>query len=137
MFTQSLTNSAFFFSIHRKFYVTYSIRLQSTSAENKPLKSKENKMFKLKRFIVLLTVVGFILGLFGSVALAADEGGKINVNTASAEELSALKGVGEKIAANIVQFRKENGPYKSIDDLKQVKGVGTKILEDNAEKITL
>jgi len=94
-------------------------------------------MFKLKRFIVLLTVVGFILGLFGSVALAADEGGKINVNTASAEELSALKGVGEKIAANIVQFRKENGPYKSIDDLKQVKGVGTKILEDNAEKITL
>jgi len=94
-------------------------------------------MRKLKRFIVLLTVVGFILGLSGSFAMAAEGGGKINVNTASAEELSALKGVGEKIAANIVQFRKENGPFKSVDDLKQVKGIGTKILENNADIIIL
>ncbi len=93
-------------------------------------------MLNLKRVIVLLTVVGFILGFSGSV-LAADAGGKININTASVEELSKLKGVGEKIAANIVQFRKENDAFKNVADLEKVKGIGPKILADNADMLTI
>ncbi len=93
-------------------------------------------MPNLKRVIVLLTVVGFILGLSGNV-LAADAKGKININTATAETLTQLKGVGEKLADSIVQFRKENGAFKSVADLELVKGIGPKILADNAEMLTI
>lgn len=93
-------------------------------------------MLKLKRIVVLLTVVGFVLGFSGSV-LAADGEGKININTASADELAQLKGVGEKIAESIVQYREEHGPFKSVADLEQVKGIGPKILADNADRLTI
>ncbi len=93
-------------------------------------------MLKLKRFIVLLTVVGFVLGFSGSV-LAADGDGKINLNTATAEELTQLKGVGEKIAESIVQYREGHGPFKSIADLELVKGIGPKILADNTDILTI
>ena len=61
-------------------------------------------MLNFKRFIVLLTVIGFVLGFSGSL-LAADGDGKISINKATAEELTQLKGSGEKIAESIVQFR--------------------------------
>ncbi|MBC2716254.1 MAG: helix-hairpin-helix domain-containing protein [Desulfobacteraceae bacterium] len=91
---------------------------------------------KLKRLIVLVTVIGFVLGFSGSV-LAADGDGKINLNTATAEDLTQLKGVGEKIAESIVQYREENGLFKSVADLEQVKGIGPKILADNADLLTI
>ena len=93
-------------------------------------------MSNVKRVIVLLTVVGFILGFSGSV-FAADAKGKININTATAETLTQLKGVGEKLAESIVQFRKENGPFKNVADLELVKGIGPKILADNADMLTI
>jgi competence protein ComEA len=93
-------------------------------------------MANVKRIIVLLTVVGFILGFSGNV-LAADAKEKININTATAETLTQLKGVGEKLANSIVQFRKENGPFKSVADLELVKGIGPKILADNADMLTI
>jgi len=95
-------------------------------------------MLNLRRFIVLLTVVGFILGFSGSVLAADGDGeGKININTASAGELTQLKGIGEKIAESIVQFRKENGAFKSVADLEMVKGIGPKILAENAKMLTI
>ncbi len=93
-------------------------------------------MTKMKRLIVLVTVIGFVLGFSGSV-LAADGDGKINVNTASAEELTQLKGVGEKIAQSIVQYREEHGLFKSVADLEQIKGIGPKILAENADSMTI
>jgi competence protein ComEA len=93
-------------------------------------------MLNLKRVIVLLTVVGFILGFSGNL-LAADAKEKININTATAETLTQLKGVGEKLAASIVQFREANGPFKSVADLELVKGIGPKIIADNADMLTI
>lgn len=93
-------------------------------------------MTKLKRLIVLVTVIGFVLGFSGSV-LAANDDGKININTATAEELTQLKGVGEKIAESIVKYREENGLFKSVADLESVKGIGPKILADNADMLTI
>jgi len=93
-------------------------------------------MTKLKRLIVLVTVIGFVLGFSGSV-LAANDDGKININTATAEELTQLKGVGEKIAESIVQYREENGLFKNVADLESVKGIGPKILADNLDKLTI
>lgn len=50
--------------------------------------------------------------------------GKVNLNSASAQELDALPGIGPVLAARIVAWRKANGRFKSIEDLRQVSGVG-------------
>lgn len=55
--------------------------------------------------------------------------GKVNVNTATAEQLAALPGVGEVTAKAIVDYRQMNGPFKTADDLMEVKGIGEKKLE--------
>jgi competence ComEA-like helix-hairpin-helix protein len=49
---------------------------------------------------------------------------KININTAGVKELSKLPGIGKSIAERIIQFRDENGPFKSIDDIMKVRGIG-------------
>jgi comEA protein len=54
----------------------------------------------------------------------------ININTASKVELQKLKGVGETYAQRIVDYRVENGEFKTIDELLNVKGIGKKRLED-------
>jgi len=64
--------------------------------------------------------------------------GPVNVNTADAETLSAeLKGVGLAKAQAIVEYRKQNGPFKSAEDLAAVKGIGLRTVEINRENIRL
>ncbi|MDH4226948.1 MAG: ComEA family DNA-binding protein [Deltaproteobacteria bacterium] len=53
----------------------------------------------------------------------------ININTATAAELTELPGIGEKLAERIVEYRKQNGAFGSIDDLKKVRGIGSAKLE--------
>jgi competence protein ComEA len=50
----------------------------------------------------------------------------ININTASAAELEALPGIGAKTAARIVEYRQKNGPFKKLEELMNVRGVGEK-----------
>ncbi len=62
----------------------------------------------------------------------------VNVNTASAEELaSALKGVGENKAQAIIDYRQQHGPFKSVDELVLVKGIGEKTVQLNRDDIRL
>lgn len=63
---------------------------------------------------------------------------KVNINTAAARELSdKLDGVGEVIAARIVTYREKNGLFGSIDDIKNVKGIGEAIFENIKNDITV
>lgn len=62
---------------------------------------------------------------------------RININSCTADDLVALKGIGEQKAAAIIDYRKENGLFASVDDLKEVKGIGDCILEDNRDMLTL
>ena len=56
----------------------------------------------------------------------------VNINTANALELELLQNIGPAKAARIIEYREQNGPFTSVDDLVQVSGIGPKTLEDNA-----
>jgi comEA protein len=62
---------------------------------------------------------------------------KIDINKASAAELQTLKGIGPQTAQAIVKYREENGPFKSVEDLNKVKGIGKKKVESLKDKITV
>jgi competence protein ComEA len=52
--------------------------------------------------------------------------GKVNINTASAEQLASVPGVGPKLAARIVEHRQKSGAFKAVEDILAVKGIGEK-----------
>ena len=61
-----------------------------------------------------------------SAAKPAASVSPLNINTASVAELDALPGVGAKTAALIIEYRQKNGPFKKIEELMNVRGVGEK-----------
>lgn len=60
----------------------------------------------------------------------------VNINTATLEELTSLPGIGELTAQRIIDYRKQNGKFKNIDDLKNVSGIGESKFNNLKEKIT-
>lgn len=75
-----------------------------------------------------------VLSLVAAMALAADA---VNINTASAEELTALENVGAARAQAIVEYREQQGPFPSISALTNVSGIGTATLERNRDRVTV
>ncbi len=69
--------------------------------------------------------------------MGTDASGKINVNEATAKELEALPGIGPTLAKNIVEYREKNGGFKSVEELKKVKGIGDKKFNDIKDLITI
>jgi competence protein ComEA len=63
--------------------------------------------------------------------------GLININTASATEFETLSGIGEVLAGAIVDYRTENGPFASVDDLENVSGIGPATLEEIRDQVTV
>ena len=60
----------------------------------------------------------------------------VNINTATKEELTTLKGVGEKRAQEIINYRTKNGPFKTVDDLEKVSGIGPGIMKQIRSEVT-
>jgi competence protein ComEA len=83
---------------------------------------------KLVLLVIFVTLAGVISVFAGEVA-------KININTASTEELTQLKGIGPSHAAKIVEYREKNGPFKLPEDVMQVPGIGQKTFENNKDMI--
>ncbi|MGD2037005.1 MAG: helix-hairpin-helix domain-containing protein [Desulfobacterales bacterium] len=90
-------------------------------------------MRKLKSWIGLISVL--LLILIWLPALWAEETQKININTAPADELMILKGIGVKKAKAIIEFRENNGPFEQPEDLINVPGIGPKTFEANKNRI--
>ena len=86
------------------------------------------------RIIALIIVVAVMMALV-SVSLA-QEAEKININKASAVELTQLKRIGPKLSERIVEYREKHGPFERPEDIMQVKGIGPKTFELNKDRIT-
>jgi competence protein ComEA len=86
------------------------------------------------KFLTALQLV-ILVGLLGAIPVTADEVEKIDINTATAEELMQLHGVGSKYAARIIRYREKFGPFKTPEDIMQVSGIGPKTFEKNKEII--
>ena len=73
---------------------------------------------------------------FAASTLAAAPADPVDINTADAATLAAvLDGVGDAKAQAIVAWREENGPFETVDQLAEVKGIGLKTLEKNRDRI--
>ena len=81
----------------------------------------------MKRLLLALAMWFAISG----VALAV-----VNINTATKEEVTSLKGVGEKRAQEIINYRTKNGPFKTVDDLEKVPGIGPGIMKQIRSEVT-
>jgi len=89
----------------------------------------------LNRKLIGAVLLAVLIGLTSVMNANAADVKKININTASAEELAQLKGIGPSHAAKIVAYREKNGPFKMPEDLMQVSGIGQKTIEANQEFI--
>ncbi len=72
-----------------------------------------------------------------STAAATTSNGKVNINTATAEQLCTLSGIGESTAAKIIAYRQENGSFAKVEDLKNVSGIGDKKFAAIKDSITV
>lgn len=74
--------------------------------------------------------------ILGLIALSLSIFG-LDINTASVEELTKLKGIGAKKAQAIVEYRTANKCFKNLEELQNVKGIGEAFLEKNKEELSL
>ena len=65
------------------------------------------------------------------------EGTKVNINTASLEELDQLPGIGSAIAQRIIDYRSEHGEFKKVEDIQEVKGIGDAKFNEIKDDITV
>jgi competence protein ComEA len=68
---------------------------------------------------------------------AEDPRARININSATAEELEALPSIGEVIAARIIAYREQNGPFRSVDDLIHVEGISDRTIDEIRNLVTV
>jgi competence protein ComEA len=73
----------------------------------------------------------------GGGAPGAAAGGKVNINTASVGELDGLPGIGPVLAQRIVDYRTQHGPFRSVNDLQKVEGIGQKKFESLKDFVTV
>lgn len=90
--------------------------------------------------VVFSVMIGLLLSCFLAVhAQPAAKAGekKININTASVEELQKIPRIGPKVAQRIIDFRKEHGKFKRIEEIMKVRGIGERTFERIKNFITV
>lgn len=85
--------------------------------------------------LAIAVVVALLLNVFGTVY--AEEQSKININTATEEQLVELQRIGPSYAAKIVAYRDTNGPFVVIEDIMKVPGIGEKTFDLNKDRISV
>jgi comEA protein len=94
-----------------------------------------------RRCTIQLLSSFFLLGLLFSASVVAEKKKPpptpVNLNTATSEELQQVPGIGPATAEEILQMRKSYGPFKSVDDLLAIRGLGPKRLEKMRKYLTV
>jgi competence protein ComEA len=78
-----------------------------------------------------------LLTLLAWIATMGLAFGAVNINTATKEQLDSLKGIGPTKAQAIIDYRTKNGPFKSVDDLEKVPGIGPATMKEIRSSITV
>ena len=89
----------------------------------------------MKRLLLLalsVVMVGVLM-----VAPVPAQKAKVNLNTATEQELDSLPGIGPATAAKIIAYRDENGPFRRVEDLLEVSGIGEKKLQNLRDLVTV
>ncbi|MGM9925494.1 MAG: helix-hairpin-helix domain-containing protein [Bacillus sp. (in: firmicutes)] len=73
----------------------------------------------------------------GASAASGQTGGKVNINSATEDELQTISGIGPAKAQAIIQYRTEKGAFSSIDELKEISGIGEKTFEKLKDQVTI
>jgi competence protein ComEA len=73
----------------------------------------------------------------GASRAVAKPTGLVNLNTATVSDLEKLPGIGQKVAARIVEYRQKKGPFKKIEELMNVQGIGEKSFLQLRSQITV
>jgi len=82
---------------------------------------------------ITLPLMAAVLFMAAFAGAGEETPGVVNINDADAEQLQLLPRVGPALAGRIIEFREANGPYRSVDEIVAVKGIGEKSYE-NLEK---
>jgi competence protein ComEA len=82
-------------------------------------------------------MVKTLSGLILSLLLALPAWAMVDVNTATQSELESLKGIGPTKAQAIIEYRKQNGPFKRLEDLENVKGIGKATVDKLRGQLTV
>ncbi len=90
-----------------------------------------------KGLAAVLSVAVLIMSMGWAFAQTAPAKAKVNINTATQAELESLPRIGPKVAQRIIEFRGQNGNFKKVEDLMKVKGIGEKIFAQLKDLITV
>jgi competence protein ComEA len=92
----------------------------------------------MQRRMLRLSVLVLVALLLGSgLSFAAEKPMLVNINTADEATLVTLDQIGRARAQAIIEYREANGAFRSVDDLKAVNGIGSKIFEAIKSKVTV
>lgn len=109
-----------------------------------PLTRSEKAIILIFAFALLLGIVAAFQHRYVSVldlntvfAAGQTYQYKINLNTATADELALLRGIGNARAARIIEYRQQNGPFAAVDELVKVNGISRRIIDDIKGLVTV
>lgn len=96
----------------------------------------ENMILKNQEKIIIPKIIENNIDEGEETSLDDNENDKININTASVDELTELQGIGEKTAEKIIEYRRQN-KFNNIEEIMEVKGIGESKFENIKDKIAI
>lgn len=92
-----------------------------------------NRFYFTRNLLALMLIVSF--SSFSGMAFASE--GKVDLNATTPKQLQQLPGIGEELAKRILEYRTTNGPFKSVEELVKVKGIGKKTFAKMKERLMI